>query len=132
MYFEVFNHIVFDNEMKITLCLSDEYVCAAMTVEEILEIVPEIKSIMDSRILSEISNDIYEFICDLPISEEILEKWEDSGLNKTERFFVALAYSSVKLEDMRYHICQICESEYFSTDTISKVCDQCSERYNGI
>lgn len=130
MKFEVFTRIVFDNQMCITSCLSDAYVCAALTVREILEIVPEIKKIMDSDNLSEISLDAYEFICDLPISQETFEKWEENGLNKHEKFFVALAYSSAKLEDMRYHVCKMCDAEYFSTDVMSDFCDRCTSKYS--
>ena len=130
MNFEVFNRIIFDNQMCIASCLSDSYVCAALTVREILEIVPEIKKIMDSDNLSEISLDAYEFICDLPISQETFEKWEENGLNKHEKFFVALAYSSAKLEDMRYHVCKMCDAEYFSTDVMSDFCDRCTSKYS--
>ena len=130
MKFEVFNRIIFDNQMCIASCLSDSYVCAALTVREILEIVPEIKKIMDSDNLSEISLDAYEFICDLPISQETFEKWEENGLNKHEKFFVALAYSSAMLEDMRYHVCKMCDDEYFSTDVMSDFCDTCASKYS--
>ena len=130
MNFEVFNRIVFDNQMNTVSCLSDAYVCAAMTVREILEIVPVIKKIMDCDNLSEISLDAYEFICDLPISQETFEKWEENGLNKHEKFFVALAYSSAKLEDMRYHVCKMCDAEYFSTDVMSDFCDRCTSKYS--
>jgi hypothetical protein len=129
MKFEVFNRIIFDNEMNIVSCLSDAYVCAALTVREILEIVPLVKEIMDSNNLSDISFDIYEFIYDLPISQETLEEWEENGLNKHEKFFVALAYSSAKLEDMRYHVCKMCDAEYFSTDVMSDFCDICASKY---
>lgn len=129
MNFEVFNRIIFDNQMCIASCLSDSYVCAALTVREILEIVPSVKEIMDSDNLSDISIDIYEFIFDLPISEETFEKWEENGLNKHEKFFVALAYSSAKLEDIRYHVCKMCDTEYFSTDVMSDFCDICTAKY---
>ena len=130
MNYEVFNRIVFDNEMNIVSCLSDAYVCAAMTVREILEIVPAVKEIMDSDNLSDISIDIYEFIFDLPISQETFEEWEENGLNKHEKFFVALTYSSAKLEDMRYHVCKMCDAEYFSTDVMSDFCDRCTSKYS--
>lgn len=131
MNYEVFNRIVFDNEMNIVSCLSDAYVCAAMTVREILEIVPSIKEIMDSNNLSDISIDIYEFVCDLPISEETFDEWEANGMNKHEKLFVALAYASAKLEDMRYHVCKMCDAEYFSTDVMSDFCDTCASKYKG-
>ena len=130
MNFEVFNRIIFDNQMCIASCLSDSYVCAALTVREILEIVPSVKEIMDSNNLSDISFDIYEFVYDLPISAETFDEWETNGLNKHEKFFVALAYSSAKLEDMRYHVCKMCDAEYFSTDVMSDFCDTCVSKYN--
>ena len=130
MKFEVFTRIVFDNQMCIASCLSDSYVCAALTVREILEIVPSVKEIMDSNNLSDISFDIYEFVYDLPIPAETFDEWETNGLNKHEKFFVALAYSSAKLEDMRYHVCNMCDDEYFSTDVMSDLCDRCSSKYS--
>ena len=132
MYFEIFKRIVFYNKMDVVSCISDKYICAAMTVREILVIVPEIKQIIDSKNLSEMPTDIYEFICTLPISTEMIDRWEDAEMNETERFLVALAYSSEKLEDMRYHVCKICEMEYFSTDTMSDVCDYCSDCYDNM
>ena len=130
MKFEVFTRIVFDNQMCIASCLFDSYVCAALAVREILEIVPSVKEIMDSNNLSDISFDIYEFVYDLPISAETFDEWETNGLNKHEKFFVALAYSSAKLEDMRYHVCKMCDDEYFSTDVMSDLCDRCSSKYS--
>lgn len=132
MYFEIFKRIVFNNKMDVVSCISDKHICAAMTVREIIVIVPEIKQIIDSKNLSEIPTDIYEFICTLPISTEMIDRWEDAEMNETERFLVALAYSSAKLEDMRYHVCKICEMEYFSTDTMSDVCDYCSDCYDNM
>ena len=35
MFFEIFNHIVFDNEMDVISCLDDEYIRAEMTAEEV-------------------------------------------------------------------------------------------------
>ena len=66
----------------------------------------------------------------LPISAETFDEWETNGLNKHEKFFVALAYSSAKLEDMRYHVCKMCDAEYFSTDVMSDFCDTCASKYN--
>ena len=132
MYFEIFKRIVFNSKMDVVSCISDKYICAAMTVREILVIVPEIKQIIDSKNLSEMPTDIYEFICTLPISTVMIDRWEDAEMNETERFWVALAYSSAKLEDMRYHVCKICEMEYFSTDTMSDVCDYCFDCYDNM
>ena len=129
MYFVVFIHIVLDNEMNVISCLSDEYVCIAMTVEEICEIVPEIKKIMDSNNFFEIQEATDGFIYDLPISQETIEEWEKIGLNDLEKFFVAFSYSSLKLEEMRHHVCQLCKEEYFSKDMLSDICDSCAQRY---
>ena len=129
MLYEVFSRIIYDNKMDAISCLSDTYVSAAMTANEILEIVPEIKKIMCSNHMSELTSDVYDFIYDLPVPEEILETWEINGLKKIERFFIALAYSSSKLEDMRYHICSICNDEYFSSDVMSDLCDRCTSKY---
>ena len=130
MYLEALNHIVFDNEMDIVSCLSDEYVCSVMTAEEILEIVPNIKKIMDAKCLSEIEAATHDLIYELPLDEESIEKWEKYRLNGVERFLIALAYSAARLEELRYHICHICNTEYFSTDDMSDICDKCLSRYN--
>ena len=55
--------------------------------------------------------------------------WESE--NKHEKFFIALAYASSKLEDMRYHVCKMCDTEYFSTDVMSDFCDTCASKYTG-
>ena len=132
MYLEALNRIVFDNEMNVISCLSDEYVCAAMTVEDILEIVPNIKKIMEAKCLSEIEAVTNDLIYELPLNEESIEKWEKCGLNEVERFLIALAYSAARLEELRYHLCHICNTEYFSTDDMSDICDKCLSRYNHI
>ena len=129
MLYEVFNRIVYDNKLDVISCLSDTYICAAMTANEILEIVPEIKKIMNSNNMSELSIDVYDFIYNLPLPEKTLETWEENGIKKIERYFIALAYSASKLEDMRYHICDICNDEYFSTDVLSEFCDKCTSKY---
>lgn len=129
MFFEIFNHIYFDNEMNIISCLDDEYVRAEMTAEEILEIIPEIKKIKESKNFSEIQSVINDFIYDLPVSQETVEQWEKTGLNDLEKFFITYTYASFRLEEMRYHICQICNREYFSKDMLSDICDSCTQRY---
>lgn len=129
MYLEVFYHIFFDNEMNVISCLSDEYVCAAMTVEEIVEIVPDIKKIMDSKSFSEIQSITNDFIYELPVSQEMIEEWEKNGIDSFHKFEIALSYSSVRLEQMRYHVCQICDAEYFSKDTLAEICESCAARY---
>ena len=56
MYFDVFNTIVFDNENDLMLCVDDDYVRAAMTLDEIAKIVPRVKKIMDAKTFDEILN----------------------------------------------------------------------------
>lgn len=129
MFFEIFNHIVFDNEMDVISCLDDEYIRAEMTAEEILEIVPEIKKIMESKDFFEIQAMTNDFIYELPISQETVEEWEKNGLSDLEKFFITNMYSSLRLEEMRYHVCQICNKEYFSKDMLSDICDSCAQRY---
>ena len=130
MYFEVLNRIVYDNKIDVISCLSDTYVCAAITAEEIIEIVPAIKKIMESNKMSDLSIDIYDFVYNLPLNEDTIEKWETTGLNTVERFLIALSYSAAKLEDMRYHVCKMCNTEYFSTDIMSEFCDSCADKYD--
>ena len=86
MLYEVFNRIVYDNQLDVISCLSDPYISAALTANEILEIVPEIQKIMNSNNMSELSIDVYDFIYDLPLPEETLETWEENGIKKIERY----------------------------------------------
>ena len=69
MYFDIFNMIVFDNESDLLLCIDDDYVRAAMTLDEIAKIVPRVKKIMDAKTFDEILIESDYLIDDLPLQE---------------------------------------------------------------
>jgi hypothetical protein len=129
MYFEVFNTIVFDAELDLITCLDDEYVRAAMTLDEIIELVPNVKTIMEAKSFEEILVASNYLIDDLPLPTGTLERWEKHGLNEFEKYCVAFLYASLQLEDKRYRICRICGKPFFSMDEFSEVCPKCSDRY---
>ena len=54
MYFDVFHTIGFDNENDLLLCVDDEYVRAAMTLDEIAKIVPRVKKIKEAKNFDEV------------------------------------------------------------------------------
>ena len=132
MYFDVFNTIVFDNESDLLLCVDDEYVRAAMTLDEIAKIVPRVKKIMDAKNFDEILIESDYLIDDLPLQQGDLERWETYGLTDFEKYCVAFLYAAMQLEYHRYHICQKCGNGYFSTDEFSEFCDQCVDEYDYI
>lgn len=127
MYFSVFNTIVFDNEIDLMSCIEDDYVRAAMTIDEIVAIVPAVKNIMEAKNFEEILVASDYLIDDLPLPVGTLERWEKHGLDEFERYCVAFLYAAMKLEERRYHICQVCGFTYFSSDDFSEVCEQCED-----
>jgi hypothetical protein len=84
---------------------------------------------MESKDFFEIQAMTNDFIYELPISQETVEEWEKNGLSDLEKFFITNMYSALRLEEMRYHVCQICNKEYFSKDMLSDICDSCAQRY---
>ena len=130
MYFDVFNTIVFDNENDLMLCVDDEYVRAAMTLDELTKIVPRVQKIMDAKTFDEILVECDYLIDDLPLPIGDLERWENHGLTDFEKYCVAFLYAAMQLEYDRYHICQNCGKVYFSADEFSEFCDQCVADYD--
>ena len=130
MYFDIFNTIVFDNESDLLLCVDDEYVRAAMTLNEIAKIVPRAQKIMESKNFDEVLVASDYLIDDLPLQEGDLERWEIYGLTDFEKYCIAFLYAAMQLEYDRYHICQKCGKVYFSTDEFSEFCDQCIAEYD--
>ena len=129
MYFNVFNTIIFDDELDLLACLDDEHVNSAMTLDEIIDIVPAVKTIMEAKTFEEtlIASDY--LIDDLPLPVVTLERWEKSGLDEFEKYCVSFLYAAMQLEDKRYRVCKICGKAYFSTDEFSEVCPQCADQY---
>ena len=130
MYFSVFNTIVFDNEIDLMSCIEDDYVRAAMTIDEIAKIIPRVKKIMETTTFEEILVESDYLIDDLPISTETQERWEKHGLTDFEKYCIAFLYASMQMEEGRYHICRNCGETYFSTDEFSELCDQCIDWYD--
>ena len=126
MYFDVFNSIIFDDEMNLISCVDNDYARAAMTLDELVAIVPAVKTIMEAKTFEEILVASDYLIDDLPLPIGTLERWEKSGLDEFERYCVAFLYAAMKLEEKRYHICQVCGSTYFSNDDFSEICEQCA------
>ena len=132
MYFDVFNSIVFDNENDLNSCLEDDYVRAAMTLDEIAKIVPQVKKIMEAKNFDEILVESEYLIDDLPLPVGDLERWEKHGLTDFEKYCVAFLYAAMQMEYDRYRICRKCGRAYFSTDEFSEFCDDCKDRYSHI
>ena len=130
MYFSVFNTIVFDNEIDLMSCIEDDYVRAAMTIDEIAKIIPRVKKIMDATTFEEILSASDYLIDDLSLPERDLERWEKYGLMEFEKYCIAFLYASMQMEEGRYHICQKCGETYFSTDEFSELCDRCIDWYD--
>ena len=126
MYFDVFNSIIFDDEMNLISCVDNDYARAAMTLDELVAIVPAVKTIMEAKTFEEILVASDYLIDDLPLPIGTLERGEKSGLDEFERYCVAFLYAAMKLEEKRYHICQVCGSTYFSNDDFSEICEQCA------
>jgi hypothetical protein len=132
MYFSVFNTIVFDNEIDLMSCIEDDYVRAAMTIDEIAKIIPRVKKIMDATTFEEILSASDYLMDDLPLPEGDLERWEKHGLTDFEKYCIAFLYAAMQLEYDRYHICQKCGKVYFSSDEFSEFCEQCVDEYDYI
>lgn len=129
MYFDVFNSIVFDDENDLNSCLADDYVRAAMALDEIAKIVPQVKKIMNAQSFEEILVESDYLIDDLPLPIEDFERWEKNGITDFEKYCVAFLYAAMCMEDGRYRVCKKCGKVYFSNNEFSELCDQCADRY---
>ena len=129
MYFDVFNSIVFDNENDLNSCLADDYVRAAMALDEIAKIVPQVKKIMNAHSFEEILVESDYLIDDLPLPIEDFERWEKNGITDFEKYCVAFLYAAMCMENGRYRVCEKCGKVYFSNNEFSELCDQCADRY---
>ena len=132
MYFDVFNTMIFDNENDLMSCIEDDYIRAAMTLDEIAKIVPRAQKIMDAQTFDEILVESDYLIDDLPLPVRDLERWEKHGLTDFEKYCVAFLYAAMQMEHDRYRICRKCGRAYFSTNEFSEYCDECEDRYSHV
>jgi hypothetical protein len=130
MFLNVYNCIIFDEEMDLISCLNNEYLCAALTEQEMTVIVPLIADLMSCETLGEFliaSDSNTEFLMDeCHVSEKMIENWSENKLSEYEKFSLAFQIASSNLENMRYHTCQVCGADYFSKETYSDVCEECA------
>ena len=130
MFLNVYNCIIFDEEMDLISCLNNEYLCAALTEQEMTVIVPLIADLMSCETLGEFliaSDSNTEFLMDeCHVSEKMIENWSENKLSEYEKFSLTFQIASSNLESMRYHTCQVCGADYFSKETCSDVCEQCA------
>ena len=132
MYFDVFNTMIFDNENDLMSCIEDDYIRAAMTLDEIAKIVPRAQKIMDAQTFDEILVESDYLIDDLPLPVGDLERWEKHGLTDFEKYCVAFLYAAMQMEHDRYRICRKCGRAYFSTNEFSEYCDECEDHYSHV
>ena len=130
MFLNVYNCIIFDEKMDLVSCLQNEYLCAALTVQEMTVIIPLIADLMACETLSEFltaSDLTVDFLMEeCHISEKMIENWAENKLSEYEKFSLTFLIASSHLESMRYHTCQSCGKDYFSTETCSDVCEKCA------
>lgn len=127
MYFDVFNSIVFDDEMNLISCVDNDYARAALTVDEMAVIVPSVRKIMNAENYDEVLIESEYLIDDLPLPIGTFERWEKYGLDEFEKYCIAFLYAAMKLEELRCRVCQVCGATYFSNDDFSETCEQCSD-----
>ena len=130
MFFNVYNCIISDEKMDLVSCLQNEYLCAALTAQEMTVIVPLIADLMTCENLSDfliLSDSTVDFLIDeCHVTEKMVEMWSVNKFTEYEKYSLTFLIASAHLEHMRYHTCQICGADYFSTETRSDVCEKCS------
>ena len=130
MFLNVYNCIIFDEKMDLISCLQNEYLCAALTVQEMTVIIPLIADLMACETLSEFltaSDSTVDFLMDeCHVTEKMIENWAENKLSAYEKYSLIFLIASSHLERMRYRTCQICGADYFSTEPRSDVCEKCS------
>lgn len=130
MYLNVFNSIIFDEKVDLISCLQNEYICAALNPREMSVIVSLMRKLLQCDSLAEML-DVAGWTEDLlmdeiPIPQETLDFWKENDLRLHEKYFLTFVFASAKLENLRYHTCQICGADYFSKEVESDVCDKCT------
>ena len=130
MFFYVYNCIISDEKMDLVSCLQNEYLCAALTAQEMTVIIPLISDLMGCETLSEfliLSDSTVDFLIDeCHVTEKMIEMWSVNKFTEYEKYSLTFLIASAYLERMRYHTCQICAADYFSAETRSDVCEKCS------
>ena len=130
MFLNVYNCIIFDEGMDLISCLQNEYLCAALTEQEMAVIVPLIADLMECENLTEfllVSDSNVDFLMDeCHVTEKMIENWSENKLSEYEKYSLAFLIASSHLENMRYHTCQSCGKDYFSKESFSDICEKCA------
>ena len=100
MFLNVYNCIIFDEEMDLISCLNNEYLCAALTEQEMTVIVPLIADLMSCETLGEFliaSDSNTEFLMDeCHVSEKMIENWSENKLSEYEKHNLIKAIDHVR------------------------------------
>ena len=130
MFPEIFNAIIFDENMDLTACINNEFISAALTANELTVIVPLIKSLVSCDSVDEIlmtaGYTASTLMSDLKISQKTIEKWQEKGFSEYEKYSLIFMIISHELFHLRYKTCQVDGRDYFSSDPFNDVCPQCA------
>lgn len=92
MDFDIFTEIVFVEKMETLTCFSNERICKALSLKEILVIVPLIKTMLSSSASK---------VADIDALIALFEKDDDSGNDFLEKFMMAFICANDVLNHMR-------------------------------
>ena len=105
MFFNVYNCIISDEKMDLVSCLQNEYLCAALTVQEMTVIIPLISDLMECETLSEfliLSDSTVDFLIDeCHVTEKMVEMWSANKFTESEKYSLTFLIASAHLEHMR-------------------------------
>ena len=111
-------------------CISNEYLCAAMSPREMAFIIPKLHRLDTSVSFDDFirkSGYSRDVIYDMyGIDGEILLKWDEFSFTEFDKRNLMFQLATNELEMLRHHTCQICGAEYLSSDTNSDSCDTCT------
>ena len=130
MFLNVFNCIIFDEKFDLDSCLKNPYLRAALTENEMSEIVPLMRDLFQSDTFDEfleISDWTEEFLLEMiPVRQKMIDLGTEEEFSFYEKYCLTFFVISNCLEFMRYRVCKICRKEYFSKDEKSDICEDCT------
>jgi hypothetical protein len=121
-----------ETEVKLDDILDSEIINAALTPTEIGHLFVRSQNLRNSQSFesfltaANVSEDGLSE--NFAITHEQINCWKTNGIDEFAKEMLAFAIISEELSAMRYHTCQYCGSDYFTSDMNMDMCDRCHRK----
>ena len=129
---DLLNSIIDEKKCDLVKCVSDEDMYATFSVGEMVELIPKIKKMAESKALVEFlaaaELDEDDFVCEFLLTPDELTRMKKEMTEAEKRVFI-FAVIQKNIADKRYHTCQSCGRDFYTTDEDEDFCDHCKNFY---